>query len=213
MSKLRTTNDLQDLLDREFAWRLKEIADVKRAIRPSSGLPQDTLIRAGVPLFYAHWEGFVKAAAEAYIQFVSSQRLPYKELASVFVVFGAKRHLASLVESRRTKVNIAAVEFFTTKLSERAQLSFKAAIDTEANLSSSVFENIILSVGISPIAYEARFNLIDTSLLKRRNEIAHGEYLDLDAASCQALADEVIGLLRDFKSDVENAASSATYRR
>jgi hypothetical protein len=213
MSKLRTVNDLQDLLDMEFAWRLKEIADMKRAVRGSTGLSQDTLIRAGIPLFYAHWEGFVKATAEAYIRFVSLQRLRYSELTSAFVVFGVKRHLQSLAESRKAKVNIAAADFFATKFSERAQLSFASAIDTEANLSSGVFENIVLSVGISPTAYEARYNFIDTRLLDRRNRIAHGEYLDLDATSFRDLADGVIALLRDFKTDVETAASSGSYKR
>jgi len=176
--KLRTLNDLQDLLDRDFAWRLKEIADMKLAARRACGLTQDTVIRAGVPLLYAHWEGFVKSAAEAYICYVSCQRLRYDEMASPFIVFGAKRHLQDLSDARRAAVNIAAVDFFMTRLSERARLSLSSAVNTEANLSSRTFENIVFSIGISPVTYEARYNFIDTSLLKRRNRIAHGEYLD-----------------------------------
>lgn len=211
--KIRTLNELQDTLDRDFSWRFKEIVNMKQAIRTSHLLSQNTLIRAGVPLLYAHWEGFVKKATEAYIKFVSSQHHKYEELTSAFIVFGAKKHLQNLIEAKKAKVNIAAVDFFLTKLSEQATLSLKSAVNTEANLSSSVFENILLSISISPSSYEARYNFIDSSLLKRRNKIAHGESLDLDNESFKNLTDEVINILRDFKNDLEDSASSACYKR
>lgn len=213
MRKIRTLNDLQDVIDSEYSWRLKEIADMKKAVRSTLGVAASTLIRAGIPLFYAHWEGFVKNTAEAYITFVSCQKLRYEQLASPFLAIGAKRHIHSLVESRKSRVNIAAADFFTNELSNRAQLSFTTMVNTESNLSSSIFENIILSIGFDPTPYESRFKLIDESLLKRRNCIAHGEYLDLDASSYRTLGDDVIALLRSFKADIERAASEGKYKR
>jgi hypothetical protein len=76
-----------------------------------------------------------------------------------------------------------------------------------------VFENIASSIGIKIQPYESRFKLMDESLLSRRNKIAHGEYLDLDADSWRDLADEVISLMRDFKTDMENAASTSAFAR
>ncbi len=213
MNKIRTISVLQDYLDAEFSWRLKEIANVKVFMRGSSSLAQATVVRAAVPLLYAHWEGFIKNAALGYVNFVSNQRLRYKELASSFIVFGAKRHLNQLMSSRQASLNVAAVDFFTTRLGERAELKLQGAIDTQSNLSSSVFENIAFSIGIDPVAYRSRYNLIDESLLRRRNRIAHGEYLDLHAADCRSLADETIVLMRSFKIDVENAATCRRYLR
>ena len=48
--------------------------------------------------------------------------------------------------------------------------------------------------------------------MKRRNGIAHGEYLDLSGEDFRTLADEVIKLLRMYKTDIENLASSDAYR-
>ena len=61
--------------------------------------------------------------------------------------------------------------------------------------------------------YETKFNLIDESLVRRRNKVAHGDYLDLGAADFRSLADEILQMMRDYKTDLQNAASMAAYRR
>lgn len=211
--KIRSLSVFQDELDNGFAWRVKEIAGLKMSVESKAmSLAQATLIRAGVPLLYAHWEGFVKQASEDYLEYVSNQRLKYNELSSCFVVFGAKKHLSHVVESRRAAVNIAAVEFFRSCAEERADLSLSNAINTKSNLKSEVFVDIAMSLGVPLDPYDAYFNLIDESLLKRRNAIAHGEYLDLDADSFRKLADEVIKLLRMYKTDLQNLASQGAFK-
>lgn len=213
MTRLRTLSDLQDALDSDHAWRLKEIMNLRLAVRGDGGIGRATLVRAGVALLYAHWEGFIKCASLTYLEFVGNQRLKYEELSDCFVVFGAKRHLASLTESKSSAVNIAAVRFFLSSMDERANLNMTSAVNTESNLSSTVFENIATSVGVDCSAYESKFNLIDESLLKRRNHIAHGEYLDINSDDFIVLADAVTVLMRTYLNDVSNAASTGQYRR
>jgi MAE_28990/MAE_18760-like HEPN len=212
VSKLRTVQQLQDCLDEGFAWRLKEVADLKVSTRRNTSLAQATLLRAGVPLLYAHWEGFVKQSSQDYLTFVANQRLSYGELSSCFVVFGAKKHLANLVQARRADVNIAAVEFFRTCLVDRADLALSGVVNTEHNLNANVFANIAVSVGVATDPYEPYFNLIDESLVARRNKIAHGEHLDLNANDFRLLADNVINLLRMYKTNLENLASTEAFR-
>jgi len=57
VKKIRTLSQLEDFLDREFSWRLKEIADLRFLARFSGRLRKNTMVRAGVPLLYAHWGG------------------------------------------------------------------------------------------------------------------------------------------------------------
>ena len=64
-------------------------------------------------------------------------------------------------------------------------------------------------MGIDAKPYETKFNLIDSSLLKRRNCIAHGEYLELELNSYRLLADEVLALMRQLKTDIENSSCLA----
>ncbi|MRT18823.1 hypothetical protein FYM52_00385 [Comamonas sp. CAH-2] len=212
MSKIRTLSDLQDALDKSLAWRLKEIAYVKSNAMSASSYAQAALLRAGVPLIYAHWEGFVKGASEVYLEYVANQHLRYEELASCFVVFAAKKHLTSLVQSKRAAINIEAVDFFRNNSGKAANISLSNAVDTESNLSSVVFQNIAISLGIQTERYAVYSNFLDKSLLERRNKIAHGEYLDIDAEAFGKLADEVLNLLRMYKTDIENLASTTAYR-
>jgi hypothetical protein len=212
VSKIRTISQLQDSLDQGFSWRLKEIADLKITVRGNSTLGQATVIRAGVPLLYAHWEGFVKQASQDYLNFVSSQRLNYGDLSACFVVFGVKKHLANITASRQTSINIEAVDFFRRCAGERADLVLSSAIDTKSNLNSNIFENIAMSIGVPVRSYDSYYNLIDESLLARRNKIAHGEYLDLSEEDFRGLSDEVIKLLRMYKTDIENLASVGAFK-
>lgn len=212
MSKIRSLTDLQDRLDKGLSWRLKEVSYVKGSARTATSYAQAALIRAGVPLIYAHWEGFIKEASEAYLTYVSSQNLVYGDLASCFVVFGAKKHVMSIVESRKSAINIEVVEFFRKSTATQANLALSNAVNTESNLSSTVFENIALSLGVALGQYTPYANLIDKVLLDRRNKIAHGEYLDIDWPAFENLIEEVLKLLRMYKTDIENLASTQAFR-
>jgi hypothetical protein len=213
MTKIRNLGQLQNALDNEFSWRLKEIADLKLAARQQTQLTEKTLIRAGVTLLYAHWEGFVKSAARDYLNYVSNQGRTYEELETCFVALGVKKQLHELAESRRTSIHVAALRFIRDAMGRRAEIQARLTIDTESNLKARVFEEIATSIGIGLDPYESRFNLIDESLVARRNRIAHGEYLDIDSQGWRTLADDVIALMRNFKTDIENAASLSRYLR
>jgi len=170
-------------------------------------------VRAGVTLLYAHWEGFVKSAAYAYLDFVNTKGHRYEELADCFVAIGVRKRLGTLVASKKSLLHIAVIDFIRTGMSDRAELRPKSVIDTQSNLSSAVFANIATTIGLKTAAYEPRFHLIDESLLARRNRIAHGEHLDLDVNGWRTLADEVVLLMRQVKTDIENSASLSRFLR
>lgn len=212
MAKIRTLFELQEVLDAEMSWRIKEISDFKIATKrqPESSR---TFTRAGVALVYAHWEGFIKAASEAYLNFVDNQGHIYRDLKTCFAVFGLKSRLVLLSNSRKAKPNIDALDFVFGEIDKPAKMSMSSAIDTESNLTSKVFANIAASIDISISSYETKFNLIDESLVSRRNKVAHGEYLDLSPLDFVVLADEVLQMMRGYKTDIENAASLQSYKR
>jgi len=212
MPRIRTVTQLQEALDADMGWRIKEVSAFKLASKTEGG-DRKVFVRAGVALVYAHWEGFIKTASEAYLDFVDNQGHMYRELKSCFAIFGLKGRLALLSESRQAKPNIEAFDFVLGQLDTRARMRMSSAIDRESNLTSKVFANIAASLDIATTGYETKFNLIDESLVRRRNKVAHGDYLDLDPADFRTLADDVLQMMRDYKTDLQNAASLATYRR
>jgi hypothetical protein len=213
MKRLQTQNQLQDFLDSELGWRVKEISALKGAVRSAAYVSEQTLVRASVALLYAHWEGFVKNAATGYVTYVNNQGLSYSELQTCFVVLGFKKTLHDVQQSKKSQLNIASVDFLRDGLSKKSQMKIDTAIDTESNLNAAVFQNILHAVGIETSPYEAKAHLIDESLLKRRNTIAHGEYIDVAKEDWSNLADEVLAVLRQFKTDIENAMALSTFKR
>jgi hypothetical protein len=212
MAKIRTLTQLQEALDAEMSWRIKEISTFKIATK-ANDVGQKTFVRAGVALVYAHWEGFIKTASEDYLSYVDNQGHVYRDLKSCFAVFGLKGKLALLTDSKKSKPNIEAFEFVVSEMDKPAKMVMASAIDTESNLTSKVFTNIATSLDISMTPYETKFNLIDKSLVHRRNKVAHGEFLDLKVGEFLTLADEIIQMMRHYKTDLQNAASLQAYKR
>lgn len=212
MSDIRTLGQLQTALDGELGWRVKEIAAFNVASKANSQQAKH-FVRAGVALLYAHWEGFIKTSSEMYLSYVGSRRLPYNELKSCFALFGLKAKLNILSESRKTAANISTFDFIRDGLNDVAVMNLSSAVNTESNLTSRVFENIAASLDIDPAGYDTKFNLIDESLVKRRNQIAHGEFLDISGREFSELVTDVVGVMRLYKTDLENAASLELYKR
>ncbi|WP_082491133.1 MAE_28990/MAE_18760 family HEPN-like nuclease [Duganella sp. Leaf126] len=212
MNDIRTLTQFQDALDKEMGWRVKEIGAF-RVASTGNGPERKFFIRAGIALVYAHWEGFVKSASEHYLNFISHQGHKYSELKSCFAIFGLKSKLQTLALSKQSMANISAFEFIINELENPAKLNLSSAIDTESNLSSKVFSNIAKSLDIQVTSYETKFNLIDESLVSRRNQIAHGEYLELGGREFGELVEEILQIMRDYKTDLQNAASTQSYKK
>lgn len=98
---VRTAEQLSDKLSDELAWRKKELSEVKALIEAKSISNQRhlALIRSGVVILYAHWEGFVKSASNYYLEYVSMQKLRYEQLSSNFLAVAMK---VKLNEARDT---------------------------------------------------------------------------------------------------------------
>lgn len=212
MAKIRTLTLLQEALDSEMKWRIREISTFRLASK-RDGPDRQAFIRAGVAMIYAHWEGFIKGASEHYLNFVNNQGHRYRELKTCFIVFGMKGRLTMLGDSRKSKSSIEALDFVFAEMDKPAKMALGSAINTESNLTSTVFSNIAQSIDIAVDQYETKFNLIDESLVNRRNSIAHGEYIDLTPTQFIALVDEVLILMRWYKTDLENAATQGSYKR
>lgn len=212
--KLKTAEQLSDRLSRDLAWRKKELSEVKSLIETKSfsDSKHKALVRSGICLLYAHWEGFIKLAANSYLEYVRVQKLRYKELTSNFLALAMKEKLKEVKKTNKPSLYIPVCDFFLDELNQRCLLP-KEAISTASNLSSEIFQEITRTLGINFSTYSTKSVLIDTKLLKTRNEIAHGEYSIFDREEYVELHTEVIILLDLFRTDIENAAINKDYIR
>lgn len=209
--KLRTADELLAYLDGEMAWRIKELHQFKSTVENASGRNIDTHIRAGVSMLYAHWEGFIKGAANAYVNYLSHRADVNRNLQPCFVAMGMRSKIATATATSKSAVAVMTVTHLLSELDQPVWLPRSGAISAESNLSSTVFLNIAGWIGIDPNPYSTRFTLIDKTLLESRNNIAHGEYLTIDRPRFESLTTEILEMLRWFKTDIENAAVNKSF--
>lgn len=213
----RTLEMFFENLDEDYGWRIKELNIIKNKIpgvKNSSGRDneQDALIRAGITLLYAHWEGFVKFAADCYLNYVSLRRLKHNELQSCFLALCLKKKINEL-ETNRFELQQLAVEFLLDELDKRAYIPYEGIIQTKSNLKFWVFRDICIIIGIDYKKYQLKEKAIDKLLVERRNNIAHGKYLLVDYDGYIDIYNIVIEMMRNVKDDIFNAASTEKYKR
>ena len=212
--KIRTLEQLTDQLAFDLSWRKKELAILWSMIRSSKSKPGkfEAMIRSGITVLYAHWEGYIKAGATFYLEYISRRGLKYKNLKISFRALAARSHLSAAVDSTRMDKMIGLIDFILNQQNERSRVPYKKAISTKSNLSSGVFKEIInlLSLDYSP--YATKEKLIDSTLLHFRNNIAHGKGLYPSFDQTENLFDEIILMMNNFKNQIENAAAIEGYR-
>jgi len=204
---IRTAEQLSDKLAEDLAWRKKELSEIKSLVEAKNVSDQrhKALLRSGICMLYSHWEGFVKLAANSYLEYVRSQKLSYKELSTNFLALAMKEKLKEAKDTNKPSLYIPVCDFFISELDQRCTLP-KDAISTASNLSSEILKEITNILGIDFSLYSTKSVLIDTKLLKTRNEIAHGNYSSFDKSEYIELHSQVIEMLDIFRNQIENAA-------
>jgi hypothetical protein len=211
---LRTHQDFSLRIADELGWRRKELVFYKQLVASAQPKTKDSFLRGAVAILYAHWEGFVKAAGELYLEFVTEQRLTNRELADSFLAIAARKWINAAVQSRKAWVHIDLVKLFmTNELDQRAK-SLVGSIETRANLTVELFQNICQQLGVPyRPEYQTAEKVIVERLLEVRNSIAHGEYSVVDLPEFEQLYTRIDLMLTLFRNDVENAVLQNHFRR
>ena len=213
--KIRTLENLNQRLTEDLIWRKKEISNLKGLIetRSFSESKHNALLRSGVTLLYAHWEAYIRTAATSYLEFVARQVLTYDDLAINFVAIAMKTKLKDATETNKATVFTEVASFMLTQMNQKISLPYKDVVSTSANLSAVILREIVCLLGLDYSFYETKEVIINEQLLKRRNSIAHGEYLSLERQEYQQLHDEILAMMENFRTQVENHASQKLYLR
>jgi len=213
--KVRTLDELTDRLSEELVWRKRELAAIRALVEAGAIQParKEFLIRAGVALLYAHFEGFVKEAGNLYLNFVKSQQLPNSQLRSNFQALIFKELIPISQGKARASSLANLVDFVDGDMEKRSNIGIKGAIDTESNLSAKVLKEIVWILGLDYAPFSPKEHLIDGNLLYQRNHIAHGNYLVVDQPGYLDLHAQVVEMLENFNDQIEQNAANRLYAR
>lgn len=210
MTKVRTINQLIDLLDGELAWRRIEIQAFRANIwsNRKKGRLADALVRGAITMGYAHWEGFVKEASRLYLSYVQTGRYEYQELSNELLAIAIKKQRAPGLSPSSVIPIIEIVDFLRQDGSQLCTIELEDVISTGANLNSRCFKDLVLTLGLNYSIFETREHWIQSKIVDNRHAIAHGNYLSVDIQEAVTIMDDLVTLLVWYKDALANQSGS-----
>lgn len=208
--RIQTFDNLSDKVYGELSWRRKELTLIKSKIPTEKNSLQSAMIRASIPLLYAHWEGFVKTTMSYYLEFVSNKYLKNCELKTQFIALSLQNKLGDLNNSsfeNRTKI----IDFIFKEINKQSSIPKKNIINTKSNLKYDVLNEILFILDLQDSHIESKKDLIN-DLVDERNYIAHGEHKILDYKTFEFFFNDIIALMEYLKTKIENNAIQEKYK-
>jgi hypothetical protein len=214
LTKYVSFDDLSRAFDGELIWRRKEISDLSQAIRDCPSVSRPSLLRAFIPLLYAHWEGFSIRSASMYFDYITQRRLNIGSLSTHFGNFVFSRRLGALIaQGSSMDEKLSFLSHLRTESSLRFSKTPADLIDSGSNLNISRMRVLCRVCDVDSVFLDGFEDLIDVELLKRRNEIAHGEWVSVVEDDVPRLSDAVFSLLSTFRNLLENSIVEEKFKK
>lgn len=206
-----TASALQEILDTELVWRRRELTSLVTAIKGADLATKVVLIRAAVPLLYAHWEGFGRACFQRYLEHISYKNLRYKDLHPAFYYLGSYGKLQEIGRSP-AKTAIPLLPELIKIRDDVNRNSFRKMIDTKSNLRFEVLEQLCYMSGIDTTPFQHDELFINHELCDSRNEIAHGAAVAPTEEALLKRRDRTFTIMTKLQTELVNAAVNGTYK-
>lgn len=217
--KIKSKDNFLDYIQGERAWRKKELTSIKSLIHGSRKSNSDALIRSGVLLLYAHWEGYVKKVCEGFFFYMNFKALKYCQLQPNFIALGVSEEFNWNFPQKKYSSYARAVSFILDKAQDsKFYIDVSARVDTKSNLNYEVLSSLLNMLGVVSEHFENNQHHIDNRLLKYRNAIAHGERTDnnpdlnITFDDFSDLESRISELIDHFETLVINHVELETYK-
>ena len=213
MSIPYTEADFSAQITEDRNWRLKEISDFKAAVNSADGNLQRALLRGLITICYAHFEGYIRFAARKYLEHVALRKFTYREIDRQFLRNYFLPRLAALSVSKTgIAERCSLVDDILNCSDRRFSKVNNDLVNTKANLNFDVLADICLVCCVPHETFADKARFVDVFLLKRRNEIAHGEDTLVGVEDLDELTDGTVEIMRNFGDALENHVYLKDYR-
>ena len=221
MSKINTIEQLTKKIDKEMAWRKKDLSGIKFDLEAvqfaKDNKTKERYIKYGIVILYSHWEGAVKNIAEYYLNFVSCQKLRYSDLKKNFLMLGIKNLIDETSKTKKSTKRTELIETVFSKQNEESKIPINDIISAKSNLNFEILKEILITIGISIEPFSIYEVLIDEKLLQNRNFIAHGDHFSrLDGVvtieDFTELHEKIRDVIELFSNTIIDAARNEEYK-
>jgi hypothetical protein len=193
-------------IHRSLSRRKRELTSIRLKVQERDGTHDEWIARGAVVFSYAHWEGFVKEASAKYLKLVNSRSLKVEVLQVALQAACLASHFKRAQGSEKVRYLATLLAEMDNRRCEIFSVTPNKVIDTESNLSSVVFQDLVLGLGLEyGDFYQTRQAFMDEKLLQGRNQVAHGELVTFDADGAMERIDGVLRLLDSYADQLIDA--------
>lgn len=208
--KANNIDNLQMILDGDLVWRRREISSLVTLTKSTTIQTQTCLIRASIPMLYAHWEGFGRECFVRYLEFVSFRKLKFKSLNPAFLYLASAPSLSALGSSN-VKQSLNIIHDFIKRSEATNKDNFRKRISTKSNLRSDVLTDLLTSCGLETDWVLSHEEFINRELCDPRNEVAHGSGIAPPLETFLKRRDRTFNLMTELQTYIVNSAVNQTY--
>lgn len=199
-------------LQDDISWRIRELSELVRACAEAQLTRKAALMRAVLPIMYAHWEGYFVGAANSYLNYVTEKGVRVAGLRNEFWALTIR----SRYRPNQIQGDIQFTRFLLDIKSEDDRVFKKGnfePVNGASNLRSDVLLFCCKSIAINPDPFRPYFDFIDRELIEKRNYVAHGSLLRISESTIPDYRDKVIEIIRITSNEIENSAILGSYRK
>jgi hypothetical protein len=211
MAQLRTPSEFSEAITSDLTWRIREISDIRTVAERSDAGLRGAILRAGITLIYAHWEGHVMFVSKCYLDFLAARRLRFDNLKRAFFLGRFYRQLRQGSFGSTHSDRLGFLNAVLDSGGDRFSQPNYDLVASGSNLKSSILADICCALSIDADVFAGDADFIDKILVHRRNGIAHGESLTIDLPGFIDMSNRVIELMRRFNNLVDNDATLGAY--
>ena len=209
--KIRTVEELQDLLDKDLSWRRKELIEIKFLIDNSIGSTLQLNLKLGIVLLYAHWEGYIKNSANYYLIYLSRFSFKYNELTDNFVTLSLKGSFKKCAETDKLSIHYSIIDTLHNRSHLEIKIPTAEVIPKIGILNYELLYEILFTLGLEISPFTLKQHLINRDLVKNRNDIAHGEGVSIAKGDFYQLYDEMLPMMEQFRDEIYIAVKKRSY--
>lgn len=211
--KIKDVEKLEEILIGDLAWRKKEMLSLKLLIEKDSA-NEFILIRAGMALLCAHFEGFIKKASNCYIGYVAEQKYKYKELKSSFAAIKMDKEFVSCSKSDKNSVHSRLLNKYNLIAENRFEEKYdldKPYISTHSNPKVDELREIMSILGIDADIFVTKEKYIDSSLLANRHKVVHGDKTEFNREDFFSTFNIIMQLIEDYEKLIIKSVEEQKY--
>ncbi|MFC7997442.1 MAE_28990/MAE_18760 family HEPN-like nuclease [Streptomyces rochei] len=203
-----------ETIDRQLAHRKVELSNLLLMVREENPDPArlSCFARSAIVLTYAHWEGFVKQGSGAYVKYINGAKIRVSDLKFPFQAAYVSSAFKRATQSEKSRYLGELLEEIDRRRGEIFSISPDKCVDTESNLSSKVFAEIVRGIGLDVLPiYEMRSAFIDQRLVHARNQVAHGELVSFDALDVEDRVKGALKLIDTYADQLKTAVVDSAF--